>query len=340
MKIAVLPGDGIGPEVMRACLTVLQSLVRDLRFEEGGIGLECHSRTGEYMPQETLALVKESDAVLFGAITTPKDRHYVSPLLLLRWELELYANVRPAYCLHPSVCVKPLDVVIVRENTEGLYTRIEREEAGKVITERSVSETACKRIIEFAFRYAVAHRRKKVTCVHKANVLRLSDGMFLNLFYGAAVNYAYRYKISSNDHHVDAAAMRLVKEPESLDVLVTLNMYGDILSDEAAGLVGGLGVAPSGNFGDRYALFEPVHGSAPEIAGKGIANPTGMILSAAMMLGHLGMGEEAGRVEKAVRQVITSGIRTPDIGGSASTMEFAAAVAAEVENPSTEPREE
>ncbi|MCI0478955.1 isocitrate/isopropylmalate family dehydrogenase, partial [Candidatus Uhrbacteria bacterium] len=263
--------------------------------------------------------------------TTPKDKNYVSPLLLLGWELDLYANVRPARCLHPSLCIRPLDVVIVRENTEGLYAGMERVVGDKVVTERHVSEKACRRIIDYAFRYAVAHGRRKVSCAHKASVLRESDGMFRGLFYGAAVNYAFYNKIKSDDFQVDAAAMHMVKCPEAFDVIVTLNLYGDILSGEAAGIVGGLGLAPSGNIGERHAVFEPVHGSAPEIAGKGVANPTAMILSAAMMLEYLGEADKASRTDAAVRRVLADGVRTPDLGGTAKTMEFAEAVAKAVE---------
>jgi isopropylmalate/isohomocitrate dehydrogenase-like protein len=327
MKVAVLAGDGVGPEVMEACLAVLGEMDLGLDLVKGDIGLACKARTGEYMPAETLALVEEADAILFGAITTPKDTHgYVSPLLLMRWELGLYANVRPVRCLLPSLCVHPMDVVIVRENTEGMYTQQERAEEGRVVLERVVSERACQRIIEYAFKYAVGNGRHKVTCVHKANVLKASDGMFRNLFYGAAVNYAFYNKIRSDDMHVDTAAMWLARDPSKFDVIVTLNLYGDILSDEAAGLAGGLGFAPSANVGDGHALFEPVHGSAPDIAGKGIANPAGMMLSAAMMLGHLGMNEKQKQLEAAVAGALRGGALTPDSGGTTTTTGFAEAV--------------
>ncbi|MBI5001225.1 MAG: isocitrate/isopropylmalate dehydrogenase family protein [Euryarchaeota archaeon] len=327
MRVAVLPGDGIGPEVMDACLLVLDGLGLDIAFEKGDIGLACHGRTGEYLPEETYDLVRGCDATLFGAITTPKEKKYVSPLLMLRWELDLFANVRPAACLDPSICLRPLDLVIVRENTEGLYTRIEHVHPDKVVTERIVSEKACRRIVEYAFQYAARNGRKKVSCVHKSNVLQASDGLFQRIFYGAAVNYAFYNKIKSDDFHVDAAAMHMVKSPEIFDVIVTLNLYGDILSDEAAGLIGGLGFAPSGNIGEKHALFEPVHGSAPDIVGKGIANPIGMILSAAMMLEHFGRPELSKRIYEAVKATLARGARTPDVGGTTKTMDFAAEVA-------------
>jgi len=327
MRVVVLPGDGIGPEVMEACLAVLGKMDTGLSFETADVGLCSKVKHGEYLTTDTLDLVKSSDAALMGAITTPKDtKGYVSPLLLMRWELELYANMRPARCLLPSLCVQPMDIVIVRENTEGMYTGIERAEEGKVVLERVVSEKACKRIIDFAFKYAIANARSKVTCVHKANVMKVSDGMFRNMFYGEAVNYAFYNKIRSDDMHVDAAAMWLAKEPSKFDVIVTLNLYGDILSDEAAGLTGGLGFAPSGNIGEKHALFEPVHGSAPDIAGKGIANPSAMILSAAMMLRHIGMAEKGKLLERAVARALGAGARTPDVGGTMSTMQFADAV--------------
>ncbi|MFH0816639.1 MAG: isocitrate/isopropylmalate dehydrogenase family protein [Methanobacteriota archaeon] len=328
MRVAVLPGDGIGPEVMEACLAVLGELDAELAFESADIGLSSKAKHGEYLTGDALDLVKSSDAALMGAITTPKDtRGYVSPLLLMRWELELYANLRPARCLMPSLCVHPMDVTIVRENTEGMYAGIERAEEGRVVLERVVSEKACKRIIDFAFKYAIDNARSKVTCVHKANVMTVSDGMFRNIFYGSAVNYAFYNKIRSDDMHVDAAAMWLAKDPTKFDVIVTLNLYGDILSDEAAGLTGGLGFAPSGNIGDKHALFEPVHGSAPDIAGKGIANPAAMILSAAMMLRHLGMAAKAKALEGAVVRALESGALTPDVGGTTTTSGFAEAVA-------------
>jgi isocitrate/isopropylmalate dehydrogenase len=327
MKVAVLPGDGVGPEVMGACLSVLEELDTGLTFEMADIGLSSKAKHGEYLTREALELVRSSDAALMGAITTPKDtKGYVSPMLLMRWELDLFANLRPARCLLPQLCVRPLDVIIVRENTEGMYTGIESAEDGKVVLERVVSEKASRRIIEFAFRYAAANGRRKVTCVHKANVMKVSDGMFRNLFYGAAVNHAFYNKIRSDDIHVDAAAMWLAKDPSRFDVIVTLNLYGDILSAEAAGLSGGPGFAPSGSIGERHALFRPAHGSEPDIAGKGVANPSAMILSAAMMLRHVGMPEKAQALERAIVKALAGGNLTPDADGTTTTRGFAEAV--------------
>jgi isopropylmalate/isohomocitrate dehydrogenase-like protein len=323
-KICVIPGDGIGPEVISSALDVLKNLDVPFSYEDAIVGTQSFEKNGVYITKETLTLATESDAIFFGALTTPRRKDYVSPLLLLRWNLELYANVRPALCLNPKFCLVPLDVVIVRENTEGLYGAAEREmENNVVITERTVSEAACQRIINFAFDYVSKNNRHKVTCVHKANVLRTSDEMFKKLFYGTAVNYAFYHKVKSDDVLVDAAAMYLCREPERFDVIVTLNLYGDILSDEAGGLTGGLGFCPSANIGKSNALFEPVHGSAPDIAGKDAANPTGAILSAAMMLDYLGMPEKGELIRQSVRECYGNPENwTKDVGGPCGTAEF------------------
>jgi isopropylmalate/isohomocitrate dehydrogenase-like protein len=323
-KICVIPGDGIGPEVISAALDVLNILDVPFNYEEAIVGTKSFEKNGVYITKDTLTLATESDAIFFGALTTPRRRDYVSPLLLLRWNLELYANVRPALCINPAFCLVPLDVVIVRENTEGLYGAAERElDNNVVITERTVSEAACQRIINFAFDYASKNNRHKVTCVHKANVLRTSDEMFKKLFYGTAVNYAFYHKVKSDDVLVDAAAMYLCREPERFDVIVTLNLYGDILSDEAGGLIGGLGFCPSANIGKSNALFEPVHGSAPDIAGKDAANPTGAILSAAMMMDHLGMPEKGELVKQSIKKCYVNPENwTRDVGGQCGTVEF------------------
>jgi isopropylmalate/isohomocitrate dehydrogenase-like protein len=323
-RICVLPGDGIGPEVVGAGLEVMRNLDLPFNFEEMTIGGASYEKDGVYITKDALTMASDSDAIFFGALTTPKRRDYVSPLLLLRWNLELFANVRPARCLNPGFCLVPLDIVIVRENTEGLYGAAEREEEkNTVITERKVSEAACQRIINFAFDYAKKNGRRKVSCVHKASVLRTSDEMFKKLFYGTAVNYAFYNKIRSDDVLVDAAAMFMCKEPERFDVIVTLNLYGDILSDEAGGLIGGLGFCPSANIGVKNALFEPVHGSAPDIAGKDMANPTGSILSAAMMMDHFGLTEKANIVRESVLECYSKRENwTKDVGGPCGTAEF------------------
>ncbi len=323
-KVAVLPGDGVGPEVIDATVRLLKLLRDDLELLHGDVGLNCHARRGEYLPQETLDLVAEADAVLFGAITTPLgDPDYRSPILQLRRELDLYANVRPLQRIHPSLGLVDLDAIIVRENSEGMYTQIEREDLEGVTLERRVSVRGSRRITRFARVLAERMDRKRVTCVHKANVLRRSDGLFRDIFYEEMEGSS----LEARELLVDAAAAALVDRPHELDVMVTLNLYGDILSDEGSALTGGLGLSPSANVGAGVALFEPVHGSAPDIAGKGIANPSATMLSAVMMLEHLGMNDESEMLRKAVAGAIGDGARTRDLGGELNTVQFSEAVA-------------
>lgn len=320
-SIAVIPGDGIGPEVVDAALKVLDALDLDVEYLHASAGLACKKRTGEYLPEATLTAVREADAVLFGAITSPlasEDPHYKSVILALRQELDAYANVRPARDLGQPCMVPGLDLVLVRENSEGMYNCPETEDADGVTTHRRITKRGSERVIRFAFEHARKHGRKQLHCLHKANVLRKSDGLFLSTFRGLAPSYQ---DVAAKEMLLDNAAMQLVLKPHQFDMMVTMNLYGDVLSDEMAGLVGGLGFAPSGSFGPRAALFEPVHGSAPDIAGKGVANPCGAILSAAMMLDHLGFAEEARRVEAGVRAALKVG-QTPDAGGNLSTDAF------------------
>ncbi|MBI0584150.1 MAG: isocitrate/isopropylmalate dehydrogenase family protein [Methanomassiliicoccus sp.] len=319
-KVTVIPGDGIGPEVIGSALEVLRAVDAPLEVHRADMGLACYQRTGSYLPQETLDLLEESDAALFGAITSPTtyDPDYRSPLLRLRKAFDLYANVRPVRRPHPTVGLVALDVVIVRENTEGMYTGVERDVPGGVITERLVTRKACERIVDRALSICREEGRKSVTCVHKSNVLRRSDGLFREVFWERVRGSG----IEGRELLVDAAAAALVQRPESLECLVTLNLYGDILSDEAAALAGGLGFAPSVNLGESFALFEPTHGSAPDIAGKDRANPVAAILSAAMMLRYLEMDEKAVRIERTVTEAIGRGIRTADAGGRMGTAEF------------------
>src|SRR5438552_6682747 len=314
--IAVIPGDGIGPEVVDAALEVLDALDVPLDLLHASAGLACYQREGSYLPEATLAAVREADAVLFGAITSPlDDPQYKSVILALRQELDAYANVRPARDLGQPCKAPGPDLVLVRENTEGLYNAPEVSDAEGVTTMRRVTARGSQRASRVALEWAARHGRKRVTCLHKANVLRASDGLFRRTFHDEAK--AFR-DLKTDDMLLDNAALQLVLRPEQFDVLVTLNLYGDVLSDEMAGLVGGLGFAPSGSYGPRAALFEPVHGSAPDIAGKGVANPCGAILSAAMMLEHLGFAKEAARAEAAVRSALAQG-RTADGGGRLST---------------------
>lgn len=344
LKICTIPGDGIGPEVMDACLCVLKHLPIDIKFIPAEMGLKCHEDTGEYLPSDTLVKIKSCDATLFGAITTPTDTtNYESPLLKLRKELNLFANVRPIKTISQKIINKNkitnknLNFTIIRENTEGLYTGLEEEDEDRIITRRVISRRACERIVEYAFKYANNKNRKKITCVHKANVLRKSDGLFKKIFYDIAKEYnaintnIKDTNIKADDCYVDTAALLLMTTPEKFDVIVTLNLYGDILSDEAAGLIGGLGFAPSGNIGDKYSIFEPVHGSAPDIAGKNIANPTAMILSSAMMFEHLGSPKIGTLIENAVIETYRNGNITTDLGGRLGTKEFGEKVAACIE---------
>jgi isopropylmalate/isohomocitrate dehydrogenase-like protein len=323
-NIVVIGGDGIGPEVVASAVKVLEAVGAPLALNSADMGLECRRRTGSYLPEATVRMLDEADACLFGAITSPDAtvKDYRSPILWLRKHFDLYANVRPVTRLMPDLGIGDLDAVIVRENTEGMYTGIEHAEDGVVTLERKVSEKACRRLV----RFAVAHCRRegigRITCVHKSNVLRLSDGMFKAIFYEETNGSG----LEANDMLVDAAAAALIMKPRQFGCMVTLNLYGDILSDEAAAVIGGLGFAPSVNHGDRFDIYEPTHGSAPDIAGKGIANPTAAILSSTMMLRDLGMREKAEQVEKAVISALQNGVRTPDAGGHATTQEFTQAV--------------
>lgn len=335
-KVLVAAGDGIGPEVVEASLHVIDGLGLDLELILEPVGMAGYHERGEAISDGTVEIAKEADAILFGAVTTPprSTEGYRSPLLTLRGELDLYANVRPARPLVPWLSrtspshthdVSPLlDVIIVRENTEGLYVRREREVEGGVVAERLVTEAGTERVVRFAAHLALERERRQVTCVHKANMLRMSDGLFLDTFRRVMEQEAPGLSVS--DMHVDTTAATLVSDPASLDVLVTPNMYGDILSDLTAALAGGLGLAPSASFGDGTPLFEPVHGSAPDIAGRGIANPIGCMLSAAMMLEFLDHPVEAARMVSAVVETVKARILTLDLGGVETTLGFAGQV--------------
>jgi 3-isopropylmalate dehydrogenase len=316
MRIAVIPGDGIGKEVMDSALAVLGELDLGLEFEFYEAGDEALKKYGKALPDETLEACKKSDAVLFGAAgETAAD-----VIVRLRQELETYANVRPARAIRGVKCLYPgLDIVIVRENTECLYKGWEFQSDGSAFTIRLITERASERIARFAFELARREGRKKVTALHKANVMKKTCGIFRDACRRVAKEYR---EIAFNEYYIDAACMYLVMDPFRFDVIVTTNMFGDIVSDLAAGLVGGLGIAPSANIGEKVSIFEPVHGAAFDIAGKGIANPTAMILTSAMMLKHLGFIDEAKKVEMAVEETIANGKTTPDLGGKLKTIEF------------------
>ncbi len=319
-KICVLPGDGIGPEVVSSAERILSSASGSLEFIHADIGRASFEKTGTYLSKETLELMKSCDSCLFGAVTSVDSADYDSPVLRFRKELDLYANLRPVKTLVKGSGRPPIDVVIVRENSEGLYTQQEVFDDKGVTTMRRVSRSASERIIRFAIDYAHLNGRRKVTCVHKANVLKASDGLFLSTFRDIIASEGRG--LEHSEQLVDSAALKLVLEPSSFDVIVTLNLYGDILSDEAAGIAGGLGFAPSGNIGPKYSVFEPAHGSAPDIAGKGIANPTATILAGAMMLKHIGLGKESQVVENAVSEFYSSGHLTADMGGRHGSESF------------------
>ena len=323
-RICLIPGDGIGQEVIPAAREVLEATGLDFEFVEGDAGWGTFERRGASVPDETLDLVKSSDATLAGAFTSPnrKVEGHVGAIRYMRRKLDLYANLRPARTRPVPGCFPGVDMLMVRENTQGLYVEQERRYGDLAIADAVVTRGASERIAKVAFEEA-RKRRKRVAIIHKANVLPLTSGMFLE----AARDVSREYPdIEAYDVIVDAAAMKLIREPESFDVLVSTNLFGDILSDLMAGLVGGLGLAPSANVGDDNAVFEPVHGSVPDIAGKGVANPLATILTASMMLFHLGETDAAERIERAVDTVLAEGPVTPDLGGKARTGEVTAAV--------------
>ena len=330
--ICLIPGDGVGKEVIPAAAEVLQILNLGLTFVEARAGFACFEKYGSALPDATLALARQSDAVLFGATSSPSTivPGYRSPILALRKDFNLYANLRPVYSLPGDYSRAGIDMLIVRENSEGLYSGRERREADTAIAERVITRLGSERIVRVACEQAMqrAGARGKapvLTIVHKANVLKLTDGLFRECALKVAAEFP---EITVKELLVDSAAMHLVRSPQSFDVLVTTNLFGDILSDEASGLVGGLGVAPSANLGSGTPVFEPVHGSAPDIAGQGIANPVGALLSSALMLETLGQPRAAGRLRQAVLDTLATGLRTADLGGTASTTQFTQAVCA------------
>lgn len=325
-KISVIPGDGIGKEVMEATLHVLESIDVAFDYTFADAGDEHMEKTGVALPQETVEIVKESDACLFGAA----GESAADVIVKMRQELDLYVNLRPVKSYPGTKCLfDTLDFVIVRENTEGLYIGMEEETEEGATATRVVTRKASERICKFAFEYAKKTGRGKVTAVHKANVLKKTDGVFKDTFYNVAEDYP---EMGLDDRYVDATAMFFITKPEMFDVIVTTNLFGDILSDEGAGLVGGLGLIPSANIGDKQGLFEPVHGSAPRHAGKGTANPSAMILSAVLMLEYLEENDAARKLENALVEVLAEGkVVTPDLGGHASTMEMAAEVRKKLE---------
>jgi isocitrate dehydrogenase (NAD+) len=325
--VVLIPGDGIGPSIAGSVVRILNAAGAEIDWETHHAGAETIASHGDTLPEDTLQAIRDVGVALKGPITTPVGTGFQSVNVRLRKALELYANLRPVESL-PNVetCHANVDLVVVRENTEGLYSGIEHEVVpGVVESLKIMTRAACERICRFAFSYAVDRGRSKVTAVHKANIMKLADGLFLDSFYEVAEEFP---AITADDSIVDAACMRLVMNPNQFDVVVMENLYGDILSDLCAGLVGGLGVTPGANIGEGVAVFEAVHGSAPDIAGKNLANPTALLCSSVLMLRHLGKNDVADRVMGAIRQTLSDGVKTRDLGGDASTTEYTEAMVA------------
>jgi isocitrate dehydrogenase (NAD+) len=330
--VTLIPGDGIGPELADATTTVLEATGLKFEWRRVDAGESQIAAHGTPLPDAVLDSIRETKIALKGPITTPVGEGFRSVNVTLRQALDLYANLRPARSMKGvETRYEDVDLIIVRENTEDLYAGIEHR-VGKDAAEsiKIITRAASERVARFAFEYAIANGRHKVTAVHKANIMKLSDGLFLESCRTVAAQYEGR-GIEFEDRIVDNMCMQLVQKPELYDVMVLPNLYGDIVSDLCAGLVGGLGVAPGANIGEHAAVFEPVHGSAPKYAGLDVANPTALILSGAMMLRHVGETAAAERVEKAVREVIAEGHTVPrDLGGTAGTRAFGQAVAERV----------
>src|SRR6266478_9342439 len=325
-RITLIPGDGIGPEVASNVVRIIEAAGVDVEWETHYAGAQALEKFGETLPAELLESIKRNGVALKGPVTTPIGKGFTSVNVGLRQALDLYANLRPVRALTNVPCRYPeLDMIVVRENTEDLYSGIEHVVVpGVVESIKIITEKASTRIARFAFEYSRREGRKKVTAVHKANIMKLSDGLFLDCFRNVSRSYP---EIEADDKIVDNACMQLVMRPEQFDIMLLENLYGDIVSDLSAGLVGGLGLVPGANIGELGAVFEAVHGSAPDIAGQGIANPTALLQSGILMLRHLGEREAADRTENAMLKVFAEGkVRTKDIGGTAKTVEFAEAI--------------
>jgi isocitrate dehydrogenase (NAD+) len=325
-RITLIPGDGIGPEVASNVVRIIEAAGAEVEWETHFAGAQALEKFGETLPQELLDSIKRNKVALKGPVTTPIGKGFTSVNVGLRKTLDLYANLRPVRALPNVACRYPeLDLIVVRENTESLYAGLEHVVVpGVVESLKIITEKASTRIAKFAFEYSRNEGRSKVTCVHKANIMKLSDGLFLSCFRKVAESYP---EIEAEDKIVDNACMQLVMRPEQFDVMLLENLYGDIVSDLCAGLVGGLGLVPGANIGELGAVFEAVHGSAPDIAGQGIANPTALLQSGILMLKYIGEREAANRAETAMLQVFKEGkVRTRDIGGNAKTAEFADAI--------------
>ena len=333
--VTLIPGDGIGPEITDAAVRVLEASGAAFAWDVQLAGMAAVSAHGTPIPAETLESIERTRLALKGPLETPVGGGYRSVNVELRRRFDLYANLRPSKTILPGGRFEHVDIVLVRENTEGLYSGVEHfvkigaDDRAVAESVAIITREGSLRIARFAFEYAVRHARKKVTVVHKANILKLSQGLFLDCARTVAKEYAGR--IALEERIIDACAMQLVMKPEAFDVIVTTNLFGDILSDQISGLVGGLGLAPGANIGEKAAIFEAVHGTAPDIAGQGKANPGALLLAACLMLEHIGDGARAARIrtafETTVREKKTV---TPDLGGTATTSQFADAIIARV----------
>jgi methanogen homoisocitrate dehydrogenase len=322
MKVAVLRGDGVGPEVVDATLSVLNA-VANLEFIDADIGEGANKKHGSYLPAETMDTILQCDAILLGTVDDKTDdRNHRSPVLDLKKQLGLYANIRPFGLLCDDIGYPGINTIIIRENSEGMYTGAEIEDLDGVTLERRVSSKACKRICKTAIEMATVKERKKITCAHKAYVFKGSDGLFRDIFYEQVAGQPF----AVDDIAADKLAAKYITDPESIDVVVTLNLYGDIISEEVSALVGGTYLTPSGNIGEHMGLFEPMHSAEDELAGKNVVNPTSCILAGALMLDFLNMRNKGDVVRNAVRSAYADNERTIDVGGSLGTKEFAEAV--------------
>ncbi len=329
-RIGVLLGDGIGREVVPWAIKALQATGLDWEFVHGEVGWECFQRQGTALPEATVELLGTCAAALFGAVSSPSHKvpGYRSPIVAMRRQLNLYANLRPVISAPIAASRPNIDLLLVRENTEGLYVQRERSDGETAIAERVITRAASERIGRLACQLASA-RRKHLTIVHKANILPETCGLFRDAVRRVAADFP---GLAIDEVLVDTMALRLIRDPESFDVVVTTNLFGDILTDEAAMLVGGLGLAPAGNIGERVAIFEPVHGSAPDIAGRGIANPCAAMLSAGMLLDHIGQAGAGARVRAAVFAALQAGYLTPDLGGAKNTAQVGDFILNKIEN--------
>lgn len=326
--ITVIPGDGIGPDIIDATLKILDKAGCDFNYEFADAGLAALEKTGELLPQATLDAIARNKATLKGPLTTPVGEGFTSINVSLRKQFNLYANVRPVKSFKGTKArYENIDIITVRENTEGMYSglgQVVSEDGSEAQAMSKITRAGAERIVRFAYELARREGRKKITAVHKANILKSTSGLFLKVAREVAAEYP---DIQSDEMIVDAVCMKLVMNPEQFDVIVTTNLFGDILSDLCAGLVGGLGMAPGANIGEKSAIFEAVHGSAPDIAGQNLANPTSVILAAIQMLEYLGMQDQAKRILAAVTDVIATGDRTTrDLGGNGGTTDFTQAV--------------